>query len=139
MGPDDEIAGYAVADDVSARDLQTTEEQWTRAKGFDPSCPWGPWITTVDEVRTPRALGVTTHVNGEQRQDGNTSDLIFGPEELVALHRRDVHARAGRDHPHRHAERRRRGHGPADASCSRATSCGSRSRASARSSTRFSE
>jgi 2-keto-4-pentenoate hydratase/2-oxohepta-3-ene-1,7-dioic acid hydratase in catechol pathway len=83
IGPNEEIVGYAVADDVSARDLQNSEDQWTRAKGFDSSCPWGPWITTVDEVADARALSVTTHVNGEQRQDGNTKDLIFGPEELV--------------------------------------------------------
>jgi 2-keto-4-pentenoate hydratase/2-oxohepta-3-ene-1,7-dioic acid hydratase in catechol pathway len=83
MGPNGEIAGYAVADDVSARDLQNSESQWTRAKGFDSSCPWGPWITTADEVADVRSLRVTTHVNGDQRQDGNTSDLIFGPEELV--------------------------------------------------------
>ena len=85
MGPNNDIVGYAVADDVSARDLQTTESQWTRAKGFDTSCPWGPWITTADEVPDARDLRVTTHVNGEQRQDGHTSDLIFGPEELVAF------------------------------------------------------
>jgi 2-keto-4-pentenoate hydratase/2-oxohepta-3-ene-1,7-dioic acid hydratase in catechol pathway len=85
LGPDNEIAGYAVADDVSARDLQTTEDQWTRAKGFDSSCPWGPWITTVDEVADAGNLRVTTHVNGEQRQDGNTSDLIFKPDELVGF------------------------------------------------------
>ncbi len=48
--PDNTIAGYAVADDVSARDLQRREAQWSRAKGFDTSCPWGPWITTTDEV-----------------------------------------------------------------------------------------
>src|SRR4051795_7996433 len=83
MGPGNTIAGYAVADDVSARDLQTTENQWTRAKGFDSSCPWGPWITTTDEVADVGNLRVSTHVNGEQRQDGSTSDLIFGPEELV--------------------------------------------------------
>ncbi len=85
LGPNDDVVGYAVADDVSARDLQTTEDQWTRAKGFDSSCPWGPWITTADEVPDARGLRVTTHVNGEQRQDGHTSDLIFGPEELVAF------------------------------------------------------
>jgi 2-keto-4-pentenoate hydratase/2-oxohepta-3-ene-1,7-dioic acid hydratase in catechol pathway len=85
LGPDNTIVGYAVADDVSARDLQNSEDQWTRAKGFDSSCPWGPWITTVDEVPDARALRLTTHVNGESRQDGNTSDLIFGPEELVAF------------------------------------------------------
>jgi 2-keto-4-pentenoate hydratase/2-oxohepta-3-ene-1,7-dioic acid hydratase in catechol pathway len=59
------------------------DKQWSRAKGFDTSCPWGPWITTADEVPDPHGLRITTHVNGEQRQDGNTSDLIFGPEELV--------------------------------------------------------
>jgi 2-keto-4-pentenoate hydratase/2-oxohepta-3-ene-1,7-dioic acid hydratase in catechol pathway len=85
LGPGNEIAGYAVADDVSARDLQTTEPQWTRAKGFDSSCPWGPWITTADEVPNPRDLRLTTHVNGEKRQDSNTADLVFGPEELVAF------------------------------------------------------
>jgi 2-keto-4-pentenoate hydratase/2-oxohepta-3-ene-1,7-dioic acid hydratase in catechol pathway len=85
VGPNDEIAGYAVADDVSARDLQKSESQWTRAKGFDSSCPWGPWITSVDEVADVRDLRVTTHVNGEPRQDGSTRDLIFGPEELVAF------------------------------------------------------
>ncbi len=83
MGPRDEIAGYAVANDVSARDLQRSEKQWTRAKGFDTSCPWGPWITTADEIPDPRALRITTDVNGERRQDGSTADLIFGPRELV--------------------------------------------------------
>jgi 2-keto-4-pentenoate hydratase/2-oxohepta-3-ene-1,7-dioic acid hydratase in catechol pathway len=80
IGPGNTIAGYAVADDVSARDLQTTESQWTRAKGFDSSCPWGPWITTGIDASD---LRVTTDVNGERRQDGRTSDLIFKPEELV--------------------------------------------------------
>src|SRR3954469_3479670 len=85
LGPNNDVAGYAVADDVSARDLQNSEDQWTRAKGFDTSCPWGPWITTVDEDPDAGSLKVTTHVNGEQRQDGNTSDLIFKPGELVAF------------------------------------------------------
>jgi len=82
MGPDNTIAGYAVANDVSARDLQRSESQWSRAKGFDASCPWGPWITTADEI-DPGNLRLTTHVNGELRQDGSTSDLIFKPDELV--------------------------------------------------------
>ena len=82
MGADNAIAGYAVADDVSARDLQNTEPQWTRAKGFDSSCPWGPWITTDVDASD---LRVTTDVNGERRQDGRTSDLIFKPDELVAF------------------------------------------------------
>jgi len=83
MGPNNTVAGYAVANDVSARDLQRSESQWSRAKGFDTSCPWGPWITTADELDDPRGLAITTHVNGELRQDGNTRDLIFGPQELV--------------------------------------------------------
>jgi acylpyruvate hydrolase len=83
MGPDNEVAGYAVADDVSARDLQRSEAQWSRAKGFDTSCPWGPWITTKDEIPDPRGLELTTHVNGEQRQGASTSALIFGPEDLI--------------------------------------------------------
>jgi 2-keto-4-pentenoate hydratase/2-oxohepta-3-ene-1,7-dioic acid hydratase in catechol pathway len=83
LGAEGRIAGYAVADDVSARDLQRREPQWTRAKGFDGSCPWGPWITTVDEVPDPRALGLRTWVNGELRQDSSTADLVFGPQEVV--------------------------------------------------------
>jgi 2-keto-4-pentenoate hydratase/2-oxohepta-3-ene-1,7-dioic acid hydratase in catechol pathway len=83
MGADGKIAGYAVANDVSARDLQRREPQWTRAKGADGFCPWGPWITTADEVPDPGNLQITTHVNGELRQDGSTSDLIFGPQEIV--------------------------------------------------------
>jgi 2-keto-4-pentenoate hydratase/2-oxohepta-3-ene-1,7-dioic acid hydratase in catechol pathway len=83
MGADGEIAGYAVADDVSARDLQKREPRWVRAKGFDTACPWGPWITTADEVPDPRALRLTSHVNGEPRQDSTTADLVFGPRELV--------------------------------------------------------
>jgi 2-keto-4-pentenoate hydratase/2-oxohepta-3-ene-1,7-dioic acid hydratase in catechol pathway len=83
MGAEGTIAGWAVADDVSARDLQDAEEQWTRAKGFDTSCPWGPWITTVDELPDARGLRIGSWVNGEQRQNSTTSDLIFGPQELV--------------------------------------------------------
>ena len=83
MGAGGEIAGYAVADDVSARDLQKREPQWTRAKGADTFCPWGPWITTADAVPDPGDLRLTTHVNGELRQDSRTSDLIFGPRALV--------------------------------------------------------
>jgi 2-keto-4-pentenoate hydratase/2-oxohepta-3-ene-1,7-dioic acid hydratase in catechol pathway len=83
MGARGEIAGYAVADDISARDLQGREPQWTRAKGADTFCPWGPWITTADEVADPEDLRLTSHVNGEPRQDSRTSDLIFGPRALV--------------------------------------------------------
>ena len=83
MGAGGEVAGYAVADDLSARDLQRREPQWTRAKGFDGSCPFGPWITTADEVPEPGDLGLRTWVNGELRQDSRTNDLVFGPQQLV--------------------------------------------------------
>jgi acylpyruvate hydrolase len=83
MGAGGRIAGYAVADDVSARDLQRREPQWTRAKGADGFCPWGPWVTTADAVPDPRALRLRTYVNGELRQDSSTSDLVFGPQEIV--------------------------------------------------------
>jgi 2-keto-4-pentenoate hydratase/2-oxohepta-3-ene-1,7-dioic acid hydratase in catechol pathway len=83
MGAGGEIAGYAVADDVSARDLQRREPQWTRAKGADTFCPWGPWVTTADEVPAPEDLALRTWVNGELRQDSRTSDLIFSCRQLV--------------------------------------------------------
>ena len=82
-GGGNRIAGYAVADDLSARDLQKREPQWTRAKGFDGSCPWGPWITTADDVADAEALRIGSQVNGEVRQDSTTADLIFGPQALV--------------------------------------------------------
>ena len=83
MGADGQIAGYCIADDVTARDLQGREPQWTRAKGADTFCPFGPWVTTADEVPDPENLSLKTWVNGELRQDSSTSDLIFGCQELV--------------------------------------------------------
>ena len=83
IGANGQIGGYCVADDVSARDLQGREPQWTRAKGADTFCPYGPWITTPDEVPDPGDLRLRTWVNGELRQDARTSDLIFGCQQLV--------------------------------------------------------
>jgi acylpyruvate hydrolase len=83
MGAAGRIGGFCVADDVSARDLQGREPQWTRAKGADTFCPFGPWITTVDEAGNPGDLRLRTWVNGELRQDSRTSDLIFGCQALV--------------------------------------------------------
>jgi 2-keto-4-pentenoate hydratase/2-oxohepta-3-ene-1,7-dioic acid hydratase in catechol pathway len=85
MGPGRSVAGYAVADDVTARDLQRREPQWTRAKGADGFCPYGPWITTADEIPDPHTLALRTWVNGELRQDSNTSNLIFSVPELIAF------------------------------------------------------
>jgi 2-keto-4-pentenoate hydratase/2-oxohepta-3-ene-1,7-dioic acid hydratase in catechol pathway len=83
MGAGNQIAGYAVADDLTARDLQKRELQWTRAKGADAFCPYGPWITTAEEVPDPEALALRTWVNGELRQDSSTSNLIFKVGELI--------------------------------------------------------
>ena len=83
MGPGRSVAGYAVADDVTGRDLQGREPQWTRAKGADGFCPFGPWITTADEIPDPHNLVLRTWVNGELRQDSTTSNLIFTVPELI--------------------------------------------------------
>ncbi|MGH2880811.1 MAG: fumarylacetoacetate hydrolase family protein [Solirubrobacteraceae bacterium] len=83
MGAGNQIAGYAVADDLTARDLQKRELQWTRAKGADAFCPYGTWITTADEVPDPESLALRTWVNGELRQDSSTSNLIFKIGELI--------------------------------------------------------
>lgn len=83
MGTGGRIAGYCIADDVTARDLQGREPQWTRAKGADTFCPLGPWVTTADEVDDPGNLRLRTWVNGDLRQDSSTSDLIFACQELV--------------------------------------------------------
>jgi 2-keto-4-pentenoate hydratase/2-oxohepta-3-ene-1,7-dioic acid hydratase in catechol pathway len=83
IGVDGAIGGFCIANDVTARDLQGREPQWTRAKGADTFCPFGPWVTMADEVPDPHNLGLRTWVNGELRQDSSTSDLIFGCQELV--------------------------------------------------------
>ncbi|MBA2740262.1 MAG: fumarylacetoacetate hydrolase family protein [Nocardioidaceae bacterium] len=79
----DVIVGYTVANDVTARDLQRSDDQWTRAKGYDTFCPLGPWIETDLDVSD---LRVTTSLRGrdELRQDGRTSQLIFDVPTLVA-------------------------------------------------------
>ena len=91
MGPGGEVAGYAVADDLTrARPPARASRQWTRAKGFDGSCPFGPWITTADEVSEPGDLALRTWVNGELRQDSRTSDLIFSVPQLVDFLRETI-------------------------------------------------
>ncbi len=77
----DVIYGYTVGNDVTARDLQKSDVQFTRGKGFDSFCPLGPWIET--ELDTSD-LRVTTHLNGDLMQDGSTKDLIFDVATLIA-------------------------------------------------------
>ena len=76
------ILGYTCANDVTLRDLQATDGQWTRAKGFDTSCPLGPWVETEAD---PSDLALETRVNGEVRQSARTSQLAFDPAQLVAF------------------------------------------------------
>ena len=78
------IFGYTVGNDVTARDLQRSDQQWARAKGYDTFCPLGPWITTHQSLDEVGSLAVRTTVDGEVRQDGNTKDMIFTVAELVA-------------------------------------------------------
>lgn len=75
------IFGYTIANDVTARDLQAADGQWTRAKGFDSFCPLGPWIETDLDAE---AVSVRTELNGQLKQDGNTRDLIHSIPDLIA-------------------------------------------------------
>jgi len=74
------ILGYTCGNDVTLRDLQKRDGQWARAKGFDGSCPLGPWIETDLD---PTDVRVETRLNGEIRQAGQTSDMVFGVAELL--------------------------------------------------------
>lgn len=80
----DYIAGYTIVNDVSARDTQIKDGQWSRAKSFDTFKPMGPWIVTTDELGAADDLDVKLWVNGEIKQDGETSDLIFNVPRLVS-------------------------------------------------------
>ena len=78
------VYGYCVANDVSARDLQSGDGQWTRAKGLDTFCPLGPYLVTRDEIAEPNNLALKTTVNGEVMQDSNTKDMVFKVPALIA-------------------------------------------------------
>ena len=78
------IFGYMVFNDVSARDIQFKDVQFTRAKGFDTFAPCGPWITTADEIKDPGNLSIKTTVNGQLRQNSSTSMMTIKPYETVS-------------------------------------------------------
>ncbi len=78
----DYIFGYTALNDVTARDLQKKDGQWTRAKSFDTFCPFGPYIDTEYDPHSKRVQSV---LNGEVKQDGITDAMIFGVEHLVAF------------------------------------------------------
>ncbi len=79
----DHVFGYLVANDVSARDWQKLDGQLSRSKSMDTFLPIGPWVTTADEVTDPNDLAIRSTVNGEQRQDSTTAEMIFTVAELI--------------------------------------------------------
>jgi len=81
----DYVFGFTCVNDVSARNLQFRDKQWTRAKSLDTFCPVGPWIVTADEIRDPQALGIRCLLNGEVMQDSSTASMIFGVYELISF------------------------------------------------------
>lgn len=80
----DYVYGYTAVNDITARNLQFIEPQWSRCKSFDGFTPVGPVITTADEIPDPQALGITTDVNGLRVQDSSTSFMIRSVAELIA-------------------------------------------------------
>jgi 2-keto-4-pentenoate hydratase/2-oxohepta-3-ene-1,7-dioic acid hydratase in catechol pathway len=81
----DHVLGYTCLNDVSARDLQFGDGQWTRGKTQDTFCPIGPWLVTSDEIPDPQTLGIQCRVNGQVLQDSNTSEMVFGVAELISF------------------------------------------------------
>jgi 2,4-diketo-3-deoxy-L-fuconate hydrolase len=84
------VAGYTIVNDVSARDAQWADRKWFRGKSYDSFCPMGPCIVTRDEIPDPHDLRITAVLNGEPRQDGHTSDLIFKVPEILAFVTRNI-------------------------------------------------
>ncbi len=88
----DHVLGYTIGHDVSARWWQKVGGggQWIRGKGFDTFCPLGPVLVTPDEIPDPQALTITTTLNGRVMQQGNTADMIFPVDELIAFLSQDT-------------------------------------------------
>lgn len=78
------VFGYMVFHDVSARDIQFKDKQFTRGKGIDTFAPCGPWITTKDEVPDPQNLHITTKINDETRQDSSSSNMVLSIKRIIA-------------------------------------------------------
>jgi 2-keto-4-pentenoate hydratase/2-oxohepta-3-ene-1,7-dioic acid hydratase in catechol pathway len=79
------VFGYTCGNDVSARDLQFGDTQWTRGKTLDTFAPMGPWIVTADEIPDPQVLGIRCLVNGETRQDDTTAHMLFSVARIIAF------------------------------------------------------
>jgi 2-keto-4-pentenoate hydratase/2-oxohepta-3-ene-1,7-dioic acid hydratase in catechol pathway len=80
----DYVAGYFIFNDISARDIQFIDKQYSRAKGFDTFGPCGPWLTTVDEIPDPNNLYLTTTVNDEIRQNSSTKNMVLEVNEIIS-------------------------------------------------------
>lgn len=80
----DYIFGYTIANDLTARDLQTKHQQFFLGKSLEGSCPMGPYLVTKDELPNPQDLAVVTKVNDEIRQNGKTSDMLYSVEQIIA-------------------------------------------------------
>jgi 2-keto-4-pentenoate hydratase/2-oxohepta-3-ene-1,7-dioic acid hydratase in catechol pathway len=79
------VAGYTCLNDVSSRQVQFSDGQWTRSKSFDTFCPMGPRVVPRDEIADPQALRIACRVNGETRQDSTTANMIFGVAEIISF------------------------------------------------------
>ncbi|NNL59060.1 MAG: fumarylacetoacetate hydrolase family protein, partial [Nitrosopumilus sp.] len=78
------IFGYMIFNDVSARDIQMKDKQFTRGKSFDTFAPCGPWITTTDEIKNAQNLKLTTKVNGKVRQNSSTNNMFIKIPEIIS-------------------------------------------------------
>ncbi len=78
------VAGYVCVNDVSARDLQRADRQWTRGKSLDTFCPVGPRLVPRDEISDPQNLAIRAILNGETMQESTTANMLFGVAELIA-------------------------------------------------------
>lgn len=78
------VFGYTVINDITARDLQARHVQFFKGKSLDGSCPMGPWIVTADEISDPQKLAIRLRVNGEIKQNSNTSEMIFPIKTIIA-------------------------------------------------------
>src|SRR4030043_747086 len=91
----DYIYGYTIMNDITARDIQQNEPPWYRSKSFDTFGPLGPAIVDKDKIPAPQNLSLKSYVNNELRQNGNTSDMIFGVYELISYISRSFTLEAG--------------------------------------------
>lgn len=80
----DHVFGYTIVNDVTARDIQRSEQQWVRAKSLETFCPIGPVVVPAQDIPDPQALPITTRINGVTMQDSNTSEMIFSVAQIIS-------------------------------------------------------